>query len=150
MRAEVKTVKVFSRGQITLPREVREALGTDLVRIVSTGTRCESNPSTMLLEASRATPRSGCHSALPANGLGTPLSEQSTSVVDANAIITLLLGGNRVHFERARAFFESVREGTTSAYIPAAVLAECVYVLTRVYGGGAVCRASASTSPSAP
>lgn len=35
MSAVVKTVKVSSKGQITLPRDVREALGTDLVRIVS-------------------------------------------------------------------------------------------------------------------
>lgn len=31
----VKTAKVSSKGQITLPREVRKSLGTDLVRIVS-------------------------------------------------------------------------------------------------------------------
>ena len=61
------------------------------------------------------------------------MSGKSTSVVDANAILSLLLGGERVHFNRARAFFEPVREGTAAAYIPAAVLAECVYVLTRVY-----------------
>ena len=61
------------------------------------------------------------------------MSEKSTSVVDANAIVTLLLGRERVHFERARAFFEPVREGDASAYISAAVLAECVYVLTRIY-----------------
>ena len=35
MSAVVKTVKVSSKGQITLPREVRKALGTDHVRIVS-------------------------------------------------------------------------------------------------------------------
>lgn len=29
-----KTVKVSSKGQITLPRKVREALGTEYVRIV--------------------------------------------------------------------------------------------------------------------
>lgn len=61
------------------------------------------------------------------------MSEPSTSVVDANAIVTLLLGGRRVDFERARAFFEPVRTGDASAYIPAAVLAECIYVLTRIY-----------------
>lgn len=37
MSAVVKTAKVSSKGQITLPREVRKALGTDLVRIVSEG-----------------------------------------------------------------------------------------------------------------
>jgi len=35
MSAIVKTAKVSGKGQITLPREIREALGTNLVRIVS-------------------------------------------------------------------------------------------------------------------
>jgi len=35
MSAVVKTAKISSRGQITLPRDVRKALGTDYVRIVS-------------------------------------------------------------------------------------------------------------------
>ena len=35
MSAVVKTAKISSKGQITLPREVRKALGTDHVRIVS-------------------------------------------------------------------------------------------------------------------
>ena len=62
------------------------------------------------------------------------MSEKSTSVVDANVIVSLLLGSERGHFARAKAFFEPVREGSAWAYIPAAVLAECVYVLTRAYG----------------
>jgi AbrB family looped-hinge helix DNA binding protein len=37
MPAVVKTAKVSSKGQITLPRQVREALGTDLVTIVLEG-----------------------------------------------------------------------------------------------------------------
>jgi predicted nucleic-acid-binding protein len=48
-------------------------------------------------------------------------------------VVSLLIGSERGHFEGARAFFEPVREGETSAYIPAAVVAECIYVLTRVY-----------------
>jgi bifunctional DNA-binding transcriptional regulator/antitoxin component of YhaV-PrlF toxin-antitoxin module len=35
MSAMVKTAKISSKGQITLPRDVRKALGTDHVRIVS-------------------------------------------------------------------------------------------------------------------
>lgn len=61
------------------------------------------------------------------------MSETSTSVVDTNAILALLLGGERVHYHRSREFFQPVREGTASAYIPAAVVAECVYVLSRIY-----------------
>ena len=38
-----------------------------------------------------------------------------------------------MHYHQAREFFEPVREGTVSAYIPAAVVAECVYVLSRIY-----------------
>lgn len=34
MSVVVKTAKVSSKGQITLPREVRKVLGTDHVRIV--------------------------------------------------------------------------------------------------------------------
>src|SRR4051812_20463313 len=73
-------------------------------------------------------------SALLASEPGNPLSETNTSVVDANAIVSLLIGSERAHFERARAFFEDVLEGKRSAYLPSAVLAECVYVLTKVYG----------------
>ena len=62
------------------------------------------------------------------------MSGKSTSVVDTNVVLSLLLGAEREDFERARAFFEQVRDGSESAYVPAAVLAECVYVLTRVYG----------------
>jgi predicted nucleic-acid-binding protein len=61
------------------------------------------------------------------------LSEKSTSVVDANVIVSLLMGGDHAHFERARTFFEPVREGAASAHIPSAVIAECVYVLTKTY-----------------
>lgn len=66
------------------------------------------------------------------------MSEPSTSVVDANAIVTLLVGSGRGDFERARAFFETVRTGSASADIPAAVVAECIYVLTRIYKVGRV------------
>lgn len=61
------------------------------------------------------------------------MSEKSTSVVDANAIVALLLGGARADSERARAFFEPIREGSAQAFIPSAVLAECICVLTRIY-----------------
>jgi len=47
--------------------------------------------------------------------------------------VALLLGGDRADSERARAFFEPVREASAEAFIPSAVLAECAYVLTRIY-----------------
>jgi predicted nucleic-acid-binding protein len=68
-----------------------------------------------------------------ANRLGTLLSEKSTSVVDANAIVSLLLGRERAHSRQTQEFFEPEREATALAYIPDAVVAECVYVLSRIY-----------------
>ncbi len=41
----VKTVKVSSKGQITLPRSVRAALGTDHVRIVVENGQVRIEPS---------------------------------------------------------------------------------------------------------
>ena len=45
MSAVVKTAKVSSKGQITLPSEVRKALGTDHVRIVFEDGRVQIEPS---------------------------------------------------------------------------------------------------------
>lgn len=78
--------------------------------------------------ASRTTRRRRYRSASPAIRLGGPLPEKSTSVVDANVIVSLLLGNERAHSQRARVFFEPVGEGSASAFIPSAVLAECVRV----------------------
>ena len=89
----------------------------------------------MSLAALRIMPKgaSAFRSMSLANRPGTLLSEKSTSVVDANAILSLLLGGERAHYRQSQEFFEPVREGTALAYIPAAVVAECVYVLSRIY-----------------
>ena len=45
MSTVVKTAKVSSKGQITLPSEVRRALGTDHVRIVFEDGRVQIEPS---------------------------------------------------------------------------------------------------------
>jgi predicted nucleic-acid-binding protein len=64
------------------------------------------------------------------------LPEKSTSVVDANVVLRLLLQDEPAHFAQAKAFFDAVRAGEAGAHVPAAVLAECVYVLTKVYAVG--------------
>ena len=64
------------------------------------------------------------------------MSEKNTSVVDANAIVRYLLADNAEQFARAKSFFERVRKGTQPAYIPESVVAETVYVLSKVYGVG--------------
>jgi AbrB family looped-hinge helix DNA binding protein len=45
MTTLVKDAKLSSKGQITLPREIRKALGTDRVRIVLEGGKVQIEPS---------------------------------------------------------------------------------------------------------
>jgi len=58
---------------------------------------------------------------------------KSTVIVDANVILRFLLEDDAAQFTQAKLFFDDVRRGTTSAYLSEAVLAECVYVLLKVY-----------------
>jgi AbrB family looped-hinge helix DNA binding protein len=39
-----KTLKISSKGQITIPKEIREALNSDLVRIVAEGETIRLEP----------------------------------------------------------------------------------------------------------
>jgi predicted nucleic-acid-binding protein len=54
-------------------------------------------------------------------------------VVDANAILRCLLKDQAEQFAKATAFFRRVQAGEILAYVSDAVLAECVYVLLKVY-----------------
>lgn len=58
---------------------------------------------------------------------------KSTVVVDTNVILRYLLADHEEHFDRAKAFMDKVRDGEIRAYLSDAVLAECVYVLLKVY-----------------
>jgi len=58
---------------------------------------------------------------------------KSTRVVDTNVILRYLLADHEGHFGRAKAFMDKVRDGEIRAYVSDAVLAECVYVLLKVY-----------------
>jgi len=57
----------------------------------------------------------------------------STHVVDTNVILRYLLADHEAHYEAASAFMAQVRTGAMRAYVCDAVIAECVYVLTKYY-----------------
>jgi predicted nucleic acid-binding protein len=59
---------------------------------------------------------------------------KNVSVVHTNVILRFLLADHEGQFRRAERFFGGVQEGSVSAYIPDSVIAECVYVLQKVYG----------------
>lgn len=55
------------------------------------------------------------------------------TVLDTNVILRYLLNDHPEHFALAQAFMLDVISGKTTVYIPDGVLAECVYVLLKVY-----------------
>ncbi len=54
-------------------------------------------------------------------------------VVDTNFILRFLLADLPQHYRQAAAFMEAVQAGRERAWIPEGVMAECVYVLLKVY-----------------
>jgi predicted nucleic-acid-binding protein len=58
---------------------------------------------------------------------------KNITVLDTNVILRYLLNDHPQHFLLAQAFMADVISGKITAYIPDSVLAECVYVLLKVY-----------------
>ena len=61
------------------------------------------------------------------------MSESRKGLVDANWILRYLLRDDEALFSKASAVLEKVRTGDEKVIIPESVLAECVYVLLKVY-----------------
>ena len=55
------------------------------------------------------------------------------SIIDANVILRYLLRDDERLFEKASAVLEQVKTGHETVVIPESVLAECVYVLLKIY-----------------
>ena len=57
----------------------------------------------------------------------------SPSVVDANIIVRFLVRDDEALYARAAGIMEEIREARMSAVLPDIVIAECVFVLQRIY-----------------
>jgi len=55
------------------------------------------------------------------------------SLPDTNTLIRYLTRDDEPLYARAKEFFDKVKEGSTRAVIIESVIAECVYVLTKIY-----------------
>ena len=60
-------------------------------------------------------------------------SDTVKKLIDANVILRYLLKDNEVLFKKASSLLEKVKGGEEAVVIPESVLAECVYVLLRIY-----------------
>jgi predicted nucleic-acid-binding protein len=57
----------------------------------------------------------------------------TTHVIDTNVVLRFLLADHEQLFQRAAKLMSEVQAGKRRAYLPEAVLAECVFVLTKFY-----------------
>jgi predicted nucleic-acid-binding protein len=55
------------------------------------------------------------------------------SYPDTNVVVRYLISDDPLLFEKAKAFFDDVRIGEIDAVILESVIAECIYVLTKIY-----------------
>jgi predicted nucleic acid-binding protein len=55
------------------------------------------------------------------------------SLPDTNTIIRYLINDDPVLFSKAQEFFDKIKNGDAKALILESVVAECIYVLTKIY-----------------
>jgi len=52
---------------------------------------------------------------------------------DTNVIVRYLMKDDEVQYSKAKEFFDKVKHGSSKAIIIESVIAECIYVLTKIY-----------------
>ncbi len=61
------------------------------------------------------------------------MKKAARSLPDTNILIRYLVKDNPALFTKAKGFFDKVKNGTEKAIILESVIAECIYVLTKIY-----------------
>ena len=61
------------------------------------------------------------------------MKKPATSLPDTNTIIRYLVNDEPLLYARAKGFFEKVKNGEAKAVILESVIAECIYVLIKIY-----------------
>ena len=61
------------------------------------------------------------------------MRKTAKSLPDTNIIVRYLVKDNITLYTKAKDFFDKVRDGSEKAVILESVIAECIYVLTKIY-----------------
>lgn len=61
------------------------------------------------------------------------MKKPERNLPDTNAIIEYLMKDDEPFYKKAKEFLDNVKNGNTKAVIIESVIAECIYVLTKVY-----------------
>jgi predicted nucleic-acid-binding protein len=61
------------------------------------------------------------------------MKKRAKELPDTNAIVRYLVKDDDILYTRAKDFFDKVKTGNAKAVIIESVIAECIYVLTKIY-----------------
>jgi len=61
------------------------------------------------------------------------MKKPEKNLPDTNAIIRYLMKDDESLYEKAKDFFDKVKEGSNKAVVSESVIAECIHVLTKAY-----------------
>jgi predicted nucleic-acid-binding protein len=61
------------------------------------------------------------------------VKKTNISLPDTNVIVRYLVDDEHSLFARAKTFFDKIKQGSEKAILLESVLAECIYVLTKIY-----------------
>lgn len=61
------------------------------------------------------------------------MQKPARSLPDTNTIVRYLVADDHALHDKAKEFFDKVKHGTVKAVILESVIAECMYVLTKIY-----------------
>lgn len=61
------------------------------------------------------------------------MAKPARSLPDTNTIVRYLVADDPTLHEKAKEFFDKVKHGSVKAVILESVIAECIYVLTKIY-----------------
>ncbi|QEM69497.1 type II toxin-antitoxin system VapC family toxin [Geobacter sp. FeAm09] len=129
---------VTSRGQVTLPRVVREAIGdSKAIEFQVNGNIITVQPIPDMAGGWRSTPKISriCRGPRYAirSGQRLPMTKHPDSLIDANAVLIYVLGNRPDVAEAVKSVFDGLRSGEKAALLLESVLVECVYVLQKRY-----------------
>lgn len=61
------------------------------------------------------------------------MKKPGKNLPDTNVIVRYLMKDDEVQYSKAKEFFDKVKHGSSKAIIIESVIAECIYVLTKIY-----------------
>lgn len=131
-------VKITRKGQVTIPKEIREKLNANSVYFEVANDIIMVKPvrdaAGSLSEYAGSVKPGVSMKQMKDRAWGRrSMKKTARSLPDTNTIVRYLVSNDPALYAKAREFFDKVKNGGAKAVILESVIAECVYVLTKIY-----------------